>query len=39
MTDAHDAMPLRIAEYTPMLAAWQDPKSSHEMMTSFWLAS
>ena len=34
MSDAHVAAPSRSARYTPTLAAWQDPRSSHEMITN-----
>ena len=34
MIDAHVATPSRSAAYTPSLAAWHEPRSSHEMITS-----
>ena len=39
INDAHVATPLRSASYTPALAAWNAPRSSHEMMTSLSLGA
>ena len=34
INEAHVAEPLRNASYTPMLAPWHEPKSSHDKMTA-----